>query len=67
MALDACYEFTEAETFLLAHAGMMGDRATVLHRDDVAHFVVHFEDHVEKLRLHLNIWLLYHFKTYELL
>ena len=54
VALDARPDFTEAQSLLLAHLGMVRYRSAVLYTDAVSHFVVHLDQLVEEFRLHLN-------------
>lgn len=67
MPLHTRDNFTKPKSFLLTHAGMMCYRASILHWYRITHFIVHLKKAVEKLRLHLDIDLLKHSHTHQLL
>mmetsp|Transcript_23236 Transcript_23236/g.35929 ORF Transcript_23236/g.35929 Transcript_23236/m.35929 type:complete len:221 (-) Transcript_23236:694-1356(-) len=66
MALHTSEDFTETQSLLLAHAGVMCNGASILHGYHVPHFVIHLEDEVEELRLHLNEGLIHNLQRFQL-
>ena len=55
MPFDADDHF--ADFFLFAHAGVVRNRPTILHRYRITHLIIHFKHQIKKLRFHLYLWI----------